>query len=157
MSSKRKEYKVDDRVEKAAHFFTILHARKMLPQDSQSPLPWEQKGLDVKAMDQIFAQQVRHKSPKNKDENTPCAETVAAAAMLALSNTTNAARCRVQEIDGGRCLGASHPRPRSWLVSDRGEGGGGGALGLLVNLKKTRKVKGACQLETTSITTVVKE
>jgi hypothetical protein len=29
--------KVNDRAEKAAHFF--MHARQMLPQDSQSPLP----------------------------------------------------------------------------------------------------------------------
>jgi hypothetical protein len=48
-------------------------------------------------MDQIVAQQVRRKSQKNKVENTPCAETVAVAAMLALSNTTNAVRCRVQD------------------------------------------------------------
>jgi hypothetical protein len=39
MSSKRKEKKVNDRVEKAARFFTISHARQMLPQDSQSLLP----------------------------------------------------------------------------------------------------------------------
>jgi hypothetical protein len=31
------------------------------------------------------------------------------------------------------------------------------ALGLLANLKKTCEVKGACQVEATSITTVVKE
>jgi hypothetical protein len=31
------------------------------------------------------------------------------------------------------------------------------ALGLLANLKKARKVKGACLVEATSITTVVKE
>ncbi len=31
------------------------------------------------------------------------------------------------------------------------------ALGLLANLKETRKVKGACQVEATSITTVLKE
>ncbi len=31
------------------------------------------------------------------------------------------------------------------------------ALGLLPNLKETREVKGACQVEATSITTVVKE
>jgi hypothetical protein len=34
---------------------------------------------------------------RNIVENTPCAETVAAAAMLALLNTTNAVRCRVQD------------------------------------------------------------
>jgi hypothetical protein len=45
---------------------------------------------DVEAVDKILAQQVRHESPKNKVENTPRAETVAAAAaMLALSNRTN--------------------------------------------------------------------
>ena len=38
----------------------------MLPQDSQSPLPWEQMGLGVEAMDQIVAQQVRRESQKNK-------------------------------------------------------------------------------------------
>ncbi len=75
---------------------SLLHARQMLPQDSQSPLPWEQKGLDVKAMDQIVAQQVHRKSPKNKVKNTPRAETVATAAML-LSNTTNMVRCCVQD------------------------------------------------------------
>jgi hypothetical protein len=43
--------------------------------------------LDVEAVDQILAQQVRRESPKKKVKNTPCAETVAvAAAMLALSN-----------------------------------------------------------------------
>jgi hypothetical protein len=43
-------------------------------------------------MDQIIAQQVRRKSQKNKLKNTPCAETVTGAAMLALLNTTNAVR-----------------------------------------------------------------
>ncbi len=62
---------------------------QMLPQDSQSPLPWEQKGLYVDAMDWIVAQQVHHKSQKNKVKNTSRAETVATAAMLALSNMTN--------------------------------------------------------------------
>jgi hypothetical protein len=54
------------RGEKAARFFTISHARQMLPQDSQSPLPWEQMGSGVEAMDQIVAQQLRRESPKNK-------------------------------------------------------------------------------------------
>jgi hypothetical protein len=36
-------------------------------------------------------------SPKNKVENTPRAETVATAAMLALLNTAIAVRCRVQD------------------------------------------------------------
>jgi hypothetical protein len=31
------------------------------------------------------------------------------------------------------------------------------AIGLLAHLKETRKVKGACQVEATSIMTVVKE
>jgi hypothetical protein len=31
------------------------------------------------------------------------------------------------------------------------------ALGLLANLKKTHEVKGACRVEVTSITTIVKE
>ncbi len=66
---------------------SLSHARQMLPQDSQSPLPLEQKCSDVKAMDRILAQQVRRVSQKNKVENTHRAETVAAAAaMLALSN-----------------------------------------------------------------------
>ncbi len=41
----------------------------MLPQNTQSPLPWKQMGLGVEAMDQIVAQQVRRESQKNKDGN----------------------------------------------------------------------------------------
>ncbi len=46
--------------------------------------------LDVKAADQILAQQVRRESQKSEVKNTPHAETVAtAAAMLVLLNRTN--------------------------------------------------------------------
>ncbi len=89
----------------------------------QSLLPWEQKGLDVEAIDWILAQQVRHESPKNKVEITPSAETVAVAAMLALSNTTNVVRSLRARL---MAVGASHCLPRSWLASNRGKGGGGG-------------------------------
>jgi hypothetical protein len=53
--------------------------------------------LDVAAIDQIIAQQVPCNSQKNNVKNTPHAETVAVAAMLALSNTTNAVRCCMQD------------------------------------------------------------
>ena len=69
------------------------HARQMLPQDSQSPLPCMRAkvNLDVKAADQILAQQVRRESQKSEVKNTPRAESVAvAAAMLALLNRTHA-------------------------------------------------------------------
>jgi hypothetical protein len=48
-------------------------------------------------MDQIVAQQVCRKSEKKIVENSPRAETVATAAMLALSNTTNTMRCHLQD------------------------------------------------------------
>ena len=89
MSSKRKEYKVDDRAKKAALFFLACEAN---PTTRLSILAATRaKGyLDVDAMNQILIQQVRRESQKNKAENSPLPETVATAAMLALSNKTNA-------------------------------------------------------------------
>jgi hypothetical protein len=63
----------------------------------QSPLPCMRAKVysDIKAVDQILAQQVHCKYQKNKVENNPCAETVAAAAaMLALKNRTHAGNWR---------------------------------------------------------------
>jgi hypothetical protein len=59
------------------------------------------KGLDIKAMDQILAQQVRCKSKKNKVKNTCRAETVAAAAaMLVLSNISRGHDWQATEARG---------------------------------------------------------
>jgi len=56
------EKKVNDRVERRRASLPY----HMLPQDSQSQLPWEQMGSGVEAMDQIVTQQVRRESQKNK-------------------------------------------------------------------------------------------
>jgi hypothetical protein len=89
MFSKRKEYKVNDRAKKAALFFLECKAN---PATRLSiPAAMRAKGyLDVDAMNQILIQQVHREYQKNKAENSPRPETVAAAAMLALSNKTNA-------------------------------------------------------------------
>jgi hypothetical protein len=90
MSSKRKEYKVDDHAEKAACF--IIACKANLATRLSIPAALRAKVyLDVKAIDQILAQQVRCESQKIKLKNTPHDETAAAgAAMLALSNRINA-------------------------------------------------------------------
>ena len=88
-SSKRKEYKVDDRAKKAALFFLACEAN---PATRFSiPAAMRARGYsDVDVMNRILIQQVRRESQKNKAGNSPRPETVAAAAMLALSNKTNA-------------------------------------------------------------------
>jgi hypothetical protein len=91
MSLKKKEYKVDAHAKKAALFFLACKAN--LATRLSIPAAMRTKGyLDVKAVDRIFAQQVHYCSPKNKVEITLRAETVAVAAMLALSNMMNAMR-----------------------------------------------------------------
>jgi hypothetical protein len=45
---------------------------KSCQEDAQSSLPWEQKGLDVEAIDQIVAQQVHRKSPQNSWKHSLC-------------------------------------------------------------------------------------
>ena len=89
MFSQGKEYKVDDRAKKAALFFLVCEAN---PATRLSiPAAMRAKGYsDVDAMNRILIQQVRHESQKNNAENSPCQKTVAAAAMLALLNKTNA-------------------------------------------------------------------
>jgi hypothetical protein len=64
MSSKRREYKVDDRAKKAAIFFQA--ACEANPDTRLSiPAAMRAKGyLDVKAADQILVQQVRCESHK---------------------------------------------------------------------------------------------
>jgi hypothetical protein len=79
--------------EKAASFFITCEAN--LATRLSIPAAMRVKVyLDVEAVDRILAKQVRRESQKNKFKNTPCPETVAmAAAMLALSNRTNAGGC----------------------------------------------------------------
>ncbi len=86
--------------EKAAHFFIACKAnfatRLSIPAAMRAKVY-----SDVEAVDQILAQQVHHKAPKNKVENTPRAETVAtAAAMLALSNIGQGHDRRATEVRG---------------------------------------------------------
>jgi hypothetical protein len=87
MSLKRKEYKVD--AKKAALFFLACEANSTTRLSILAAM--RAKGyLDVDVMNQILIQQVRRESQKNKSENSPRPETVATAAMLALSNKTTA-------------------------------------------------------------------
>jgi hypothetical protein len=91
MSSKRKEYKVDDRTKKAALFFLACEANP----DTRLLIPaaMRAKGyLDVEAKDRILVQQVRCESQKNKPKNTPHPESVAALSLLALATVATASR-----------------------------------------------------------------
>ena len=132
MSSKRKEYKVDDRATKAALFFLACEAN---PATRLSiPAATRAKGYsDVDAMNRILIQQVRRESPKNKAENSPRPETVAAAAMLALLNKTNAV---------GSVLARISPIPE---VSSAASGGAAGNLPS--PQRKTRKTCNQEQIE----------
>ncbi len=101
---------VADHAKKVALFFLLCKAnlatRLSIPASMSSKVY-----SDVEAVDQILAQQVHRESQKNKVDNTPCAETVAvAAAMLALSNRTNAVRLLHAR---SMAAGTTHHRPRS--------------------------------------------
>jgi hypothetical protein len=70
MSSKRKEYKVDDRAKKAALLFLACKANP----DTRLSIPTAMRAkgyLNVEAADRILVQQVRHESPKIKPKDTP--------------------------------------------------------------------------------------
>jgi hypothetical protein len=97
MSSKKKEYKVDDHAKKAALFFLASEANP----DTRLSIPaaMRAKGyLDVEATDQILVQQVCCKSQKNKLKDTPCPESAAAPLLLALGNMATTARLELQTI-----------------------------------------------------------
>ncbi len=97
MSSKRKEYKVDDRAKKAAVFFQACEARP----DTRLSIPavMRAKGyLDVEAADRILVQQVRRESQKKTPKDTPCPESAAALLLLALSTTANVGRVALLAI-----------------------------------------------------------
>jgi hypothetical protein len=101
--------------EKATRFFIACEAN--LATRLSIPAAMRAKVYsDVEAIDQILAQKVHRKSPKNKVENTPCAETVAAAAaMLALSNRTNV---------GGWC----HTSSAKVMIGEQRSQGGRGRM-----------------------------
>jgi hypothetical protein len=95
MSSKRREYKVDDHAKKAAIFFRACEANP----DSRISIPaaMRAKGyLDVETVDQILVQQVRRESQKKTPKDTPRPEPVAASSLLALSTTANVGRADSQ-------------------------------------------------------------
>jgi hypothetical protein len=97
MSSKRREYKVDDRAKKAAVFFRACKANP----DTRLSIPaaMRAKGYsDVKAVDQILVQQVRRESQKKTPKDTPRPEPVAASSLLALSTTANVGRAALATI-----------------------------------------------------------
>ncbi len=97
MSSKRREYKVDDRAKKAAVFFRACEAN---PGTRLSiPAAMRAKGYsDVEAADQILVQQVHHESQKKTPKDTPCPESAAALSLLALSTTANVGRAALSTI-----------------------------------------------------------
>ena len=131
-SSKRKEYKVDDRAKKAALFFLACEAN---PATRFSiPAAMRARGYsDVDVMNRILIQQVHRESQKNKAGNSPRPETVAAAAMLALSNKTNAM---------GSVLARISPIPEVSSVAS-----GGTAGNLPSPQRKTRKTCHQEQIE----------
>jgi hypothetical protein len=97
MSSKRKEYKVDDRAKKTALLFLACEANP----DTRLSIPaaMRAKGYsDVKAVDQILVQQVRRESQKNKPKGTPCPESAAASLLLALATVATTARPALRMI-----------------------------------------------------------
>jgi hypothetical protein len=97
MSSKRREYKVDDRTKKAAVFFQACEANP----DTRLLIPaaMRAKGYaDNEAADQILVQQVRHESQKKTPKDTPCPESAAALSLLALSTTANMGRAALMTI-----------------------------------------------------------
>jgi hypothetical protein len=97
MSSKRREYKVDDRAKKAAVFFQACEANP----DTRLSIPaaMRAKGYsDVKAADRILVQRVRRESRKKTPKDTPCPESAAALSLLALSTTANVGRAALATI-----------------------------------------------------------
>jgi hypothetical protein len=97
MSSKRREYKVDDRAKKAAIFFRACEANP----DTRLSIPaaMRAKGYsDVEAADRILVQQVRRESQKKTPKDTPRPDPVAASSLLALSTTANVGRAALATI-----------------------------------------------------------
>ncbi len=97
MSSKRREYKVDDRAKKLAVFFQAYEANP----DTRLSIPaaMRAKGYsDVEAVDRVLVQQVRHESQKKTPKDTPRPEPVAASSLLALSTTENVGRAALATI-----------------------------------------------------------
>jgi hypothetical protein len=110
MSSKRREYKVDDRAKKAAVFF-LFRACEANPDTRLSiPAAMRAKGyLDVKAADRILVQQVRHESQKKTPKDTPRPKPVAASSLLALSTTANVRRAALAPITSVPVAGSVLP------------------------------------------------
>jgi hypothetical protein len=105
MSSKRREYKVDDRAKKAAILFRACEANP----DTRLSIPaaMRAKGYsDVEAADRILVQQVRRESQKKTPKDTPCPESAAALSLLALSTTANVGggSTRDNNSSSGGCL-----------------------------------------------------
>jgi hypothetical protein len=97
MSSKRREYKVDDRAKKVDVFFQACEANA----DTRLSIPaaMRAKGFsDVEAVDQILVQQVCRESQKKTPKDTPCPESAAALSLLALSTTANVGRAALATI-----------------------------------------------------------
>jgi hypothetical protein len=91
MSSKRKEYKVDDRTKKAALLFLDCEAN--LDTRLSIPAARRAKGYsDVKAANQILVQQVCRESQNIKPKDTPRPESAAASSPLALATVATMAR-----------------------------------------------------------------
>jgi hypothetical protein len=97
MSSKRKEYKVDDRAKKAALLFLACETNP----DTRLSIPaaMRAKGYsDVEAADRILVQQVRRESQKIKPKDTSRPESAAASLLLALVTVATMARPALQTI-----------------------------------------------------------
>jgi hypothetical protein len=93
MSSKRNEYKVDARTKMTALFFLAYEPNPVMR--LSIPEAMRAKGYtNVEAVDQILVQQVRCKSQKNKSNDIPHPESVAALSLLALATVATAASSR---------------------------------------------------------------
>jgi len=109
MSSKRKEYKVNDRAKKAALFGLACEAN---PATRLSiPAAMRAKGyLDVDAMDRILIQQVRRESQRNKK-------------ILLVRRQWSGLQCwlcQTKQMWWGRCLQGYHQFRRLFLLSRGG-------------------------------------
>jgi hypothetical protein len=94
MSSKRKEKKGEDCAEKAARFFIACKANAATRLLISAAM--RAKGFGCQGHGLNCSPAGAPQVSKNNVKDTPRAETVAASAMLALSNTTHAVRCHVQ-------------------------------------------------------------
>jgi len=93
MSTKRKEYKGDASVRKAALFFLACEPNPVTR--LSIPAAMRAKGYsDSEPADRILVQQVRRESQKNKSHDTPRPKSVAASSLLALATVASAASSR---------------------------------------------------------------